>query len=139
MSTKAIEIRGRNTQNNGSLYFLEANKDIPFKIKRIYYIVNVPAGTERGGHAHKALKQFLFCPFGKVEITLDDGVSRQSVLLDQPEKGLILTPCVWREMTWKQDNSVLCVAVSDYYDEDDYIRDYNDFIQYVKENTQYEC
>ena len=137
MSITIKAIRGKDTQDQGRLLFFEATKDIPFKIKRIYYIVNAPAGAERGGHAHKKLKQFLFCPYGKVEITLDDGENKQSVLLDQPDKGIILMPCIWREMTWKQDNSVLCVTVSDYYDEDDYMRDYQDFIQYVKENKQH--
>ena len=134
MSSNTRLIHSIRTQTQGSLHFFEARKDIPFDIKRIYYVVDAPAGAERGGHAHKKLQQFLFCPYGKVEIKLDDGEKTESILLDRPDKGLILTPCVWREMIWIKDASVLCVAVSDYYNENDYIRDYQDFIQHVKEN-----
>lgn len=105
--------------------------DVHFPIKRIYYIYGVPENTQRGAHAHKALKQILFCPYGYVKILLDDGKKKSEILLDNPTKSLVLTPCVWRDMIWMQENSVLCVVVSDYYDEDDYIRDYQQFIQYI--------
>ena len=102
-----------------------------FPIKRIYYIYGAPENTRRGAHAHKDLNQILFCPHGSVTIRLDDGKTKSEVLLDNPSKSLVITPCVWRDMIWIQENSVLCVAVSDYYNEDDYIRDYQQFIQHI--------
>lgn len=124
------------TESLGSLSFFEATKDVPFEIKRIYYIFNASEGTQRGGHAHRNLHQILFCPYGKIEIILDDAKNRESVMLDDPSKGLIIGPGLWREMIWHVDNSVLCVAASEYYDADDYIRSYNDFLAYKKEKTQ---
>lgn len=128
------QIRRIETQAQGALQFFEGNRNVPFDIKRIYYITETPAGEKRGMHAHKKLLQFLFCPYGTIELLLDDGQEKTSILLDDPSKGVVLYPCVWRDMVWKQDNSVLCVAVSDYYKEDDYIRNYQDFLSYVKEN-----
>ena len=117
----------------GKLSFFEASRDVPFEIKRIYYIHGVPNGARRGGHAHISLRQILFCPYGKIEIILDDGHKRESILLDDPSKGLVIGPGLWREMIWHQENSVLCVAASEYYDAKDYIRDYDTFLQYVNE------
>lgn len=119
--------------NSGSLSFVEGLKDIPFEIKRIYYITQVKAGIRRGSHAHKTLQQLLFCPYGKIRIDLNDGKEKHAILLDRPNRGLLLNPGLWREMLWLEDNSVLCVAASDYYDEDDYIRDYQAFLKYIKE------
>ena len=117
----------------GKLSFFEGARDVPFEIKRVYYIHGTPDGSVRGGHAHKALRQVLFCPYGKIEIVLDDGHKRESILLDDPTKGLLIGPGLWREMIWHQENSVLCVAASEYYDAKDYIRDYETFLRYVNE------
>ncbi len=116
----------------GGLGIIESGRDIPFDIKRIYFIFKAEEGIHRGLHAHKENRQLLFCPYGKIEIVLDDGAERQSVLLDEPSKGLILYPGLWREMIWRQTGSVLCVAASEYYDPDDYIRSYEDFKTYKK-------
>lgn len=116
----------------GYLSFFESKKDIGFEIKRIYYTYDVPLNTKRGMHAHKKLDQLLWCPYGKIEVVLDNGVQTESVLLDTPEKGLLITKGVWRDMYWRKEGSVLCVAGSEYYDQDDYIRNYDDFIEYVK-------
>ena len=129
-----ISIRTALTPGAGALSFFEANHDIPFEIKRIYYIYNVPQNTQRGAHAHKELKQLLFCPYGSVKILLDDGREKTEVILDTPDKGLIITPCIWRDMVWLQENSVLCAAVSDYYDESDYIRNYDEFKKWIEEH-----
>ena len=126
-------IRTVSTKDSGGLSFIEASKDIPFKIKRVYYIHQVPRGVKRGGHAHKELEQLLFCPYGKIEIVVDDGNEKEKYVLDSPDKGLYIGNGVWRDMIWHQDNSVLCVAVSRYYDEEDYIRDYKQFIELVIE------
>ena len=88
-----------------------------------------PQGVQRGGHAHKALRQLLWCPYGSILIRLDDGREKTEVLLDDPAKGLIVEHFMWREMIWQQDDSVLCVAADSYYDADDYIRDYDAFLQ----------
>jgi len=127
-----LQIKTVSTPNLGYLSFIEADHDIPFPIKRIYYIHGVPKNTQRGAHAHKLLKQLLFCPYGSVKILMDDGHNKTEVILDNPSKGLIITPCIWRDMLWLIENSVLCVAASDYYDESDYIRDYDEFIKWVQ-------
>ena len=131
MNPHIITINTVSTSDIGFLSFFEAERDIPFPIKRIYYIHGVPENTERGAHAHKELKQLLFCPYGSVKILLDNGKEKSEVLLDNPSIGLIITPCIWRDMIWLVEKSVLCVAASDYYNEDDYIRDYSEFITWI--------
>lgn len=131
MNPTLLQIKTVSTPNLGSLSFFEADHDIPFPIKRIYYIHGVSKNIQRGAHAHKQLKQLLFCPYGSVKILMDDGHHKAEVVMDDPSKGLIITPCVWRDMLWLVENSVLCVAASDYYDEGDYIRDYNEFITWI--------
>ena len=131
MQPQLITINTVSTPDIGSLSFFEGERDIPFSIKRIYYIHGVPENTVRGAHAHKELKQLLFCPYGSVKILLDNGKEKSEVILDNPSKGLIITPCIWRDMIWLVENSVLCVAASDYYNEDDYIRDYSEFITWI--------
>ena len=129
---KAINIKTVNTPGKGGLSFFEAGKDIPFEIKRIYYIHDVPENTMRGAHAHKELKQLLFCPCGSVKMILDDGNEKTEMILDSPDKGLILTPCIWRDFMFLEKNTVLCVAVSEYFDETDYIRSYDEFLKFIK-------
>jgi dTDP-4-dehydrorhamnose 3,5-epimerase-like enzyme len=116
----------------GYLSFFEDHK-IGFSIKRVYYIYGSSDGTKRGFHAHKKLKQFAWCPYGDITFILDDGYSKQEVRLNSPSEGLLIHQGVWREMIWNKENSVLCVAASDYYDESDYIRDYDEFLRLVKE------
>lgn len=128
MLIETIDIKTISTANQGSLSFFEAERDIPFEIKRLYYIYGAPDGTKRGGHAHHRLNQILFCPYGKIEIVLDDGSMQKSLMLDSPNTGLVIRSAMWRDMIWHEANSVLMVAASDYYDESDYIRNYEDFI-----------
>lgn len=129
---KFMQIETVKTFNKGSLSFLELGKDINFEIKRIYYIHQVLKETKRGGHAHRKLKQVLFCPYGEIKIILDDGMKKETILLDSPEKVIIVEGLIWRDMVWKKENSVLCVGASDVYDESDYIRNYDDFLEAVK-------
>ncbi len=123
----------------GSLSFAESEKDIPFSIRRIYCIYQVDEDMHRGYHAHKENWQLMFCPYGSIEIKLNDGEESETIILDEPTKGLILHPGLWRELIWKQDNSVLVVAASEYYDPDDYIRDYDEYLVYVKEKKEEDC
>ena len=127
-----INIKTISTENLGSLSFFESERDIPFKIKRIYFTYNVAENSQRGGHAHKKLTQLLFCPYGSITIVLDDGSTKKEILLDSPSKGLIISNGIWRDMIWNKSESVLCVAASDYYNEDDYIRNYEEFKRLVE-------
>jgi dTDP-4-dehydrorhamnose 3,5-epimerase-like enzyme len=133
MKNTLIKIKTSGNKSIGYLSFFESNKDIPFEIKRIYYIYHVPLGIKRGMHAHKKLHQVLWCPFGEIEIELDNGKKKNKYLLNSPEKALLVLKGYWHNMIWKKENSVLCVAASDYYNEKDYIRDYDEFLKLVKE------
>lgn len=124
---KIIRIKTIPTINAGELSFFEATHDVPFEFKRMYYISKVPEGTRRGFHAHKKLKQLLFCPYGKIQLILENKNGREEIELADPSVGVVIEEPTWREMLWLQKNSVLCVAASDFYDVDDYIRDYNEF------------
>lgn len=128
---RIISIKTVPTADAGELSFFEAGRDIDFEIKRVYYISRVPEGVQRGFHAHKELKQLLFCPYGEIRLTLDNGLEREEITLDDPSIGVVIEKPMWREMLWLKENSVLCVAASDYYREEDYIRDYNEFLEYV--------
>ena len=112
----------------GSLTSLEANKQIPFDIKRVYYIYGTEKGVARGFHAHKQLKQVAVCVAGKCRMILDDGNKREELWLDSPAKGLLIEDMVWREMHDFSEDCVLLVLASEHYDETDYIRDYDEFI-----------
>lgn len=127
-----VNLKKIGSLKEGYLSFFEENKDVPFEIKRIYYIYSAPLGIKRGNHAHKRLSQLLWCPHGKVEVILDNGIDKHSYILDSPQKALIIPKGYWRDMIWKKKDSVLCVAASDFYSEDDYIRNYNEFVKYVE-------
>ena len=129
---KVIRIKTIPTVNAGELSFFEAGHDIPFEIKRIYYISKVPEGVRRGFHAHKELKQLLFCPYGRIQLVFENKNGREEIELSDPSIGVVIDRCTWREMLWLQKDSVLCVAASDYYDADDYIRDYQEFKAYCE-------
>jgi dTDP-4-dehydrorhamnose 3,5-epimerase-like enzyme len=117
----------------GSLVFLEANRDIPFAFKRVYYTYGVKEGVVRGHHAHKTLEQLLICVYGAIEIMCDNGEKKEYTVLEDPAKGLYVAPGIWHTMKWLQDDSVLLVLTSEYYDESDYIRYYDEFIRLAKE------
>ena len=111
----------------GSLISLETYKQIPFDIKRVYYIYGTQTGVARGFHAHKKLQQVAVCVSGKCRMILDDGDKREELWLDSPAKGLLIEDMVWREMHDFSDDCVLLVLASEHYDESDYIRDYEEF------------
>lgn len=114
----------------GGLSFVESERDIPFAIKRIYCIYKTEENQHRGFHAHKKNWQLLFCPYGAIDIILTDGEQTETITLDNPAKGLVLNPGLCLEMSWRHDDSVLCVAASDYYDPDEYIRNYDEYSSY---------
>ena len=128
---RIISIKTVPTIEAGELSFFEAGRDVDFEIKRIYYISKVPEGRRRGFHAHKKLKQLLFCPYGEIQLILDNGSVREEITLNDPSIGIVIEKPTWREMLWLKKDSVLCVAASDYYDAEDYIRDYQEFQDYV--------
>ncbi|BBT96052.1 dTDP-6-deoxy-3,4-keto-hexulose isomerase [Aeromonas veronii] len=113
----------------GALVALEANRQIPFDIKRVYYIYGTVQGVARGFHAHKALKQVAICLKGSCRFVLDDGNERVEVLLDNPAQGLLIESFMWREMYDFSEDCVLMVLADQLYDELDYIRDYAQFIE----------
>jgi dTDP-4-dehydrorhamnose 3,5-epimerase-like enzyme len=115
----------------GSLVSLEAKKSVPFEIKRIYYIFNTQENVARGFHAHKELKQLAVCVSGSCQFTLDDGTNRESIILDDPMQGLLIDRMIWREMHDFSNNCVLLVIASQHYCEDDYIRNYQSFLERI--------
>lgn len=115
----------------GALTFLEGTRHIPFEIKRVYYIYDVAKGARRGFHAHKKLEQVLVCVHGSCQVLLDDGKEQVTVKLDNPSKGLYLGNHIWREMFCFSSDAVLLVFASEYYEEADYIRSYEKYLQYL--------
>ncbi len=104
---------------------------LPYEIKRVYYLYDVPSDSTRGGHAHRQLQQFLIALSGSFDVVLDDGVERRTITLNRPNKG-VLIPCgIWRELENFSAGAVCLSLVSEVYDEEDYIRDYNDFKSFV--------
>ncbi len=122
-----------NKNDTGSLTFLEAMRDISFMVKRIYYIYDIAKEARRGFHAHKELEQYLICIHGECTILLDDGSEVREVNLNSPSEGLYVGPGMWHEMHAFSHGAVLLVLASEYYDENDYIRKYQDFCNYIKE------
>ena len=128
---KVVHIKTVPTVEAGELSFLEGTRDIGFEIKRVYYISKVPEGVRRGFHAHKELKQLLFCPYGRIQLILENSNGREEIELSDPSIGVIIEEPTWREMLWLQKNSVLCVVASDFYNPEDYIRDYDEFKRFI--------
>ncbi len=118
----------------GNLTFIEGNGHIPFDIKRVYYLYDVPGGETRGGHAHKNLQQFIIAMNGSFDVVLDDGKEKKRFHLNRAYYGLYLSSMIWRELDNFSSGSVCMVLASMMYDESDYIRDYDEFLQKVKEN-----
>lgn len=117
----------------GSLSVVEAVRDIPIEIKRIFYIWDTLESTQRGGHAHKELVECFIAIYGECDLVFNDGASSQTFHMNDPSECLIVPPGYWLDIKNFKKDSVLLVLASDYYEEDDYIRDYGDYLKYVKE------
>jgi hypothetical protein len=116
----------------GNLTFVEANRHVPFSIARVYYLYDVPGGAERGGHAHKCLHQFLIAMSGSFDVKIDDGSRKATYHLNRSYSGLYLCPMIWREIDNFSSNSVCMVLASEYFSDDDYLRDYDEFVGLIK-------
>ena len=112
----------------GNLTFVEGSSHIPFEIERVYYLYDVPGGAERGGHAHKALRQLIIALSGSFDVTLDDGRDKKRFHLNRSYMGLFVTEMIWRELSNFSSGSVCLVLASNRYDEDDYYRDYGAYV-----------
>lgn len=113
--------------HRGSIGVVEANKDIPFEIRRMYYLFDVPHKALRGAHAHKDLQQLIICLAGSFEIELDDGIKKESFYMNDPTQGIYINNMVWRDLKNFSSGSVCCVLASDFYNESDYYRVYEEF------------
>ena len=118
--------------SRGQLIALEENKEIPFKVKRVYYIYGTQKGVRRGFHAHKMLQQVLICVHGSCKIHLDNGSETAEVTLDKPYEGLYISSNTWREMYDFSPDAVLLVLASELYNESDYIRNYDEFLKFIR-------
>lgn len=127
-----IELDRHHSQRKGDISVVENGETVPFDVKRIYYLYDVPGGANRGGHAHKALQQLIVAASGSFTVTLDDGHAKRSFTLNRPYQGLMVKPGIWRNLDDFSSGSVCLVLASDLYDAEDYIRDYKEFIAYRK-------
>ena len=132
---KIIPLDRHHSDRQGDLSVVEGLNGIPFPIRRIYYLYDIPGGATRGGHAHKKLYEILVAASGSFTVVLDDGTHRQSVTLNQPDQALLIVPGIWRELENFSSGSVcLCIA-SEKYTESDYIRNKSDFEKKRDENV----
>jgi len=118
--------------DRGYLISLEQNSNIPFDIKRVYYIYGTKDNVRRGFHAHRDLEQVLICVSGSCKVLIDNGINKEDIVMDLPNKGLVIPPMFWHEMHDFSSDCVLMVLASELYDESDYIRNYDDFLKEVK-------
>lgn len=136
MKYQFVDIRTvitKGTEDSG-LSFLEGEQDIPFKINRLYCIYEKDNKNYKGFHPNKHSWQLLFCPHGAIEVLIDDGIAKEKIVLDNPGKGFILHPGIWREIKWKQKDSVLCVAASGHYEPEKLRSDYELYTEFIKNN-----
>ena len=121
------------SDTRGNLTFIEGGRHIPFDIKRIYYLYDIPDGAIRGAHAHKMLQQLIIAISGSFDVTLDDGLYRKKYNINHSYYGLYVPPMIWRDIDNISPGAICMVLASDYYDEADYYRDYNEFLREVRQ------
>lgn len=127
-----IELDRHHSQRKGDISVVENGREVPFETQRIYYLYDVPGGADRGGHAHKKLYQLIVAASGSFAVKLDDGRHKKTFILNRPYQGLLVKPGIWRTLTDFSSGSVCMVLASEKYDADDYIRDYDEFIEFRK-------
>lgn len=127
-----IQLDRHHSDRKGDICVVENGETLPFDVKRVYYLYDVPGGANRGGHAHKELQQLIVAASGSFTVTLDDGKSRRSFTLNRPYQGLLVKSDMWRTLDDFSSGSVCMVLASEKYDERDYIRDYDEFLKYKK-------
>jgi hypothetical protein len=134
---KKAELRAIPSVENalGSIGVLEDPSLVPFSVERVYFIYDVPEGSERGSHAHKNLEQFMVAASGSFTVELDSGTTKESFVLDSPSVGLYVPPGMWRDLKGFAPNSVCLVLASTKYDESDYLRDYDEFLSWAGKNS----
>ena len=123
-----IQLDKHHSDRKGNLSVVENGITLPFDVKRVYYIYDVPGGESRGAHAHKALSQLIVAASGSFCVTLDDGRAKQTFFLNRPYQGLYVKPGIWRDLTDFSSGAVCMVLASEKYCEEDYIRDYNEYL-----------
>lgn len=128
-----VELDKHHSDHKGNLTVVENNDLLPFDIKRVYYLYDVPGGESRGAHAHKNLHQIIVAASGSFRVTLDDGNIKRSFFLNRPYQGLYVKPGLWRDLDDFSSGAVCMVLASEVYQSEDYIRDYNEFIKYRNE------
>ncbi len=127
-----IELDKHHSDRKGNLTVVENNKTIPFEVKRTYHLYDIPGGEERGAHAHKELRQFIIAASGSFDVVLSDGTVKRTFTLNHPYQGLLIVPGIWRELNNFSSGSVCLVLASHLYEAEDYIRDYNEFLEYKR-------
>lgn len=125
-----IELSKHHSDRDGNLSVVENDKDVPFSVKRVYYLYDVPGGESRGGHAHRELEQLIIAASGSFRVTLDDGNCKRTFYLNRPYLGLYIKPGIWRDLDDFSSGAVCMVLASDVYLAEDYIRDYEEFLKY---------
>lgn len=120
----------KNHREKGNLTIVQNEKEIPFDVKRCYYLYDVPGGGERGGHSHKQLKQLIIAASGSFDVRLDDGLVKRTFTLNRPYQGLLVVPGIWRDLDNFSSGSVCLVLASEVYQKEDYIREYNEFLEW---------
>jgi hypothetical protein len=128
-----VEMDKHHSDRKGNITVVENDKIIPFEVKRVYYLYDVPSGESRGAHAHRQLYQLIIAASGSFSVTLDDGEVKRTFLLNRPYQGLLVVPGIWRTLDDFSSGSVCLVLASEKYEASDYIRDYKEFIKYKHE------
>lgn len=128
-----IELDKHHSERKGNLSVVENGVTLPFDVKRVYYLYDVPGGESRGSHAHKTLSQLIVAASGSFRVTLDDGSVKRTFFLNRPYQGLLVHPGLWRDLEDFSSGAVCMVLASDIYKEEDYIRDYDEFVAYRKQ------
>jgi len=119
----------------GNITVIEGSKNVPFDVKRLYYLYDIPGGEDRGGHAHKELRQLIVAASGSFDVMLDDGINKKVVTLNRPDYGLFVIPGIWRELMEFSSGAICLVLASDIYREEDYLRAYLEYINFKRDET----